>query len=138
MADTSFKSHAYWTKAAKRVFDDRSATIAAYLNRAKCDVDIDRARLIYGMSVSELRYLIINDDISVSQLLALFYRRALTVGVELNALADVNIEANLKLAKELEFQLHATKKEDRDSKLGALFGVPISIKDNILVEGMNI
>jgi len=135
MTDSSFRSREYWEKEARRVLDERSAKIGMYLGSITVDVTEDRAKDIYKMGVADIRKLILNEELTVSQVLAIFYKRSLNVGVELCALADVNIEYNLKRAEELEEQLKATKKEERESKLGPLFGVPISIKDNLALEG---
>lgn len=57
------------------------------------------------------------------------------MGRELNALADVDLDEPYRLASVLEQELKNCPKKKRNSRLGLLFGVPISIKDNFKVKG---
>ena len=73
------------------------------------------------------------------ELVLVFYERAITVGLELGALAEVNIHSALEQAKkcdEVRGNLIKTDPGKLDT-LPPLFGVPMSIKSNIKVKGLS-
>ena len=132
------KSSRYWFERAKTVREDRNKQASDYLNDESFRIlhSQEEKNRILKLGLCELRFMILNEEIKIKDLLRIFYERALTVGIELNALADINIAASYELADKLESQLLATPREERDQKLGLLFGVPISVKDNIRIKGM--
>ena len=73
------------------------------------------------------------------ELVLVFYERAITIGQKLGALAEVNIEAALEMAKRCdEFRAEIREKDPlRLSKLPLLFGLPISIKSNTMIKGLS-
>ena len=89
---------------------------------------------ILSSSISQIRSSIILDRIKIKEVLCIFYERALTVGLQLSALADLNIEYCFQICEQLQKQLDEVPRDERDSKLGMLFGVPISLKDSLMIE----
>ena len=73
------------------------------------------------------------------ELVLVFYERAITIGQKLGALAEVNIDAALELAKRCdEFRAEIREKDpSRLLKLPLLFGLPISIKSNTMIKGLS-
>ena len=78
----------------------------------------------------ELRSLVINEKITCVDLLKIFLERSYTIGLKNNALADICHERALTEAKFRDTELKKCPKDNRESSLGSLFGVPISIKEN--------
>lgn len=89
---------------------------------------------ILSSSISQIRSSIILDRIKIKEVLCIFYERALTVGLQLSALADLNIEYCFQICEQLQKQLDEVPRDERDCKLGMLFGVPISLKDSLMIE----
>lgn len=98
------------------------------------EVNEDTQIGIVRMTAMEIRDKILKEELKILDVLKVFYKRAFTIGLQLEAIADVNIDYSIKRAGELQAKLESTKPEDRE-KLGLLFGVPVSIKDNINLKG---
>lgn len=77
-----------------------------------------------------LKNMILNREIKVEEVVKLYLDRINSLDCKVDAYLYVSSEEALKRAKELD------KKLDSNEKKGGLFGIPISIKDNISVSGM--
>lgn len=79
--------------------------------------------------------MILREEIGIVEVLKIFYDRVFSVGRQLHALADVDIDGSFARATALQKILKDTPLAQRDQTLGLLFGVPISIKDNFVLKG---
>lgn len=77
-----------------------------------------------------LKNMILNREIKVEEVVKLYLDRIDSLDCKVDAYLYVSSEEALKRAKELD------KKLTSNEKKGGLFGIPISIKDNISVSGM--
>lgn len=132
------KSKRYWFERAKQVRDERDRQAVEHLKDSTYETPYsqEEKNRILQLGLCKLRSMVLNEEIRIKHLLRIFYERALTVGRDLNALADLNIALCYQIADRLERQLADTPREQRDSCLGLLFGVPVSLKDNFRVKGM--
>lgn len=130
------ESAEYWVKKAKEIRAIRDKEAAEFVARYGPTIELseEEQKQILSKNIPQLREMVIKEEITISKLVTVFLLRALTVGLKLDALADINTEETLKRAKELEEVLAKTKKEDRESSLGVLFGVPISLKDCLRIK----
>lgn len=131
----SVKSHDHWMQRKREILEHRQKEIDEYLKEGTVQMSEEEKNRIRALGVKELRAMVLEEKIRITTLLRIFYEKALTKGVELHALADIDIKGCIEQANELEFTLKNTPKEERDSKLGELFGIPISVKDNMVVKG---
>lgn len=123
----------FWAKKALEIRAKRDAQVEEFISTYAQTMDLseEEQKSILMKDIGQLRTMVISEEITVSKLLVVFLLRALTVGHQLGALADINTEEAMARAKELEGILANTKPENRDKDLGLLFGVPLSIKDCI-------
>lgn len=139
MASQSVKSQDYWQKRAQEIRRLRDQEIARFVQtraqRVQDKFGQPKILEIIKKNVGELRTMVIQEEIDIIDLLDVFWTRALTIGLKLGALADIDLDGTLQLAEGLKRQLESTPKADRDSKLGLLFGVPISLKENLKLKG---
>ena len=93
---------------------------------------------ILNSDVTTLKRLLDQRQVSSEQLLIIFFKRAVTIGVELELITDVNYEEALLLAQECD-RIRYTKYFNRlvGDDEGYLFGIPISIKDMIEMKGFD-
>ena len=80
---------------------------------------------------------LLNDDkVTSEQILYTYHRRAITIGLEYELIAESNLENAIELAKKCDEIRKNTPKEDR-AKLGLLFGLPFSIKETFFQKGLD-
>lgn len=82
------------------------------------------------LTAHEIRNMLKNKEISVEEIVRSYLNRINKFDTILGAYLYVEKEGALKRAKDLD------KKIKHGEKMGGLFGIPISIKDNISVKGM--
>eukprot|EP01017_Pseudomicrothorax_dubius_P004355 TRINITY_DN10856_c0_g1_i1.p1 TRINITY_DN10856_c0_g1~~TRINITY_DN10856_c0_g1_i1.p1 ORF type:complete len:607 (+),score=108.03 TRINITY_DN10856_c0_g1_i1:28-1848(+) len=87
---------------------------------------------VLNATLSQLTDMLNNGAVTSEDLVALFYRQASTLGVELGLVTDFRLEDALKEARRCDVERGISKDK---SKLPPLFGIPISIKDNIIIGG---
>ena len=133
------QSQEYWAKRARAIRVARDQEVAGFFasraQRITSKFTTEEINELLKKGVSELRGMVIQEQIEIVDLLDAFWTRALTVGLQLEALADIDIVSCLRMAQELTDQLKSTPKAEREAKLGLLFGVPISLKENLKLKG---
>jgi len=83
-------------------------------------------------------------EITSKQILLTYYSNAITYGLTYNALAEINIDdaylaallCDTKRQNILNSNLSPLEKQDEFSKLGPLFGIPISLKEPFIVKNL--
>jgi hypothetical protein len=91
----------------------------------------ERKNYFVDCSIVELRSQIIQGKVSSEELTSIFLERCYTIGKALGGLADICHNRALEIARSRDDYLKTIPMKDRDAKLGPLFGVPLSIKDNL-------
>jgi fatty acid amide hydrolase len=130
---------------AKRFLIQRSFTSLVEKRKKECDqsfqydikIDDISPKLqeeILQSDIVALRELIWTGKVTSEQVLKFYFSRARTVGRELGAAVEANFEQALKLAKAADAKIKTT---DR-IQLPPLTGIPFSVKENFLMEGMKI
>jgi len=122
-----------YIKIAKEKREERDAQIQKELQELP-QIPQDIQNLILDATVSELMILLNDDKITSEQILVTYHRRAITIGKDLELIAESNFPNALELARKCDEIRKNTSKEDRE-KLGLMFGIPFSIKDPFLVKG---
>ena len=84
---------------------------------------------IYELTAKELRDKFLSNQLSAVEIVNSFYERIEKVEDKIKSFVSLRKDLALKEAKKLD-----EKKKNRE-KLGKLAGIPIAIKDNILMEG---
>lgn len=162
-----FKSEAYWKKHCDKVRRDRDISVYTYLGKHEIAQKVKQfpaedKKLIQMMNLTKLRTFILSTAISpelaeteykvaqvysIPEIVGICLERTLTVGLKLEAIADINFELLFIEAEERQTQLDkwvveqkefiSAGKQDSydDGSVGLLFGVPISIKDSFKMKG---
>lgn len=88
-------------------------------------------------NVQELRTAIFAQKVSVKEVVSYYCQMAYTIGRKLNLTADERFSEALKEAEEKDKQLQKCIKDklNPEKELGLLFGIPISVKDQLYVKG---
>ena len=90
--------------------------------------------IILSSSVTELRKLLDSRKITSEQILLTYFERTRTIGRELDLICETRFDEALKEARKCD-EIRASM-SDLES-LPALFGIPMSIKESILIEGLD-
>jgi len=107
----------------KAFFDEHSAFL---INKPLIDL------ILGDKTINSLTSSLKTGKYTVTQVTLVYLSRALSLGYDNCWIADFNIEETLRTAKELDLLYNNTK----DKKtLPALFGVPVSLKDSINIQG---
>ena len=84
---------------------------------------------LYELTAKELRDKFLSDELSAVEIVDSFYKRIEKVEDKIKSFVSLRKDIALDEAKKLD------EKKKNGEKLGRLAGVPIAIKDNILMEG---
>ena len=93
---------------------------------------------ILNADVTGLKLMLDQRQVTSEQLLLIFLKRAITIGVDHELITDHNYEEALELAQECD-RIRATKYYNTQvgNQEGFLFGIPISIKDMLEMKGFD-
>jgi len=91
---------------------------------------------VLNASIAELSEMLNNDKITSEEILLIYIQRVRTIGLSYELIADINFEEALEVARKCDEKRKSMAQEDRKS-LGLLFGIPISVKDNFKVKGLD-
>ena len=97
------------------------------------DIPQQTTEIILNSDVTNLVKLLNQKTITSEQILLTYYKRAVTIGLDYELIADINIDEALTLAKQCD-QLRIT---NPNACKGYLFGIPISIKDCFEQKGLD-
>lgn len=111
----------------------RDEKMEIYFSKVVSEVSKERQLKIVGMSAKEIVDEIRGGRLKCREAFIAFSLRACTIGKELNLIADCDFENSLKLADEADLKYENCQDK---TTLPPLFGLPISIKDQILVKGL--
>jgi len=100
------------------------------------EIPSDITSIIINSKIYELIELLNDEKITSEQILIVYYKRAITLGLRLELIAESNFSESLELARKCDNIRKATPKEERH-KLGTMFGIPICIKDSIEQKGLD-
>ena len=123
---------------ARVIIQSRDSRIKKFLDTltfSNPDIDSQFKSDIVQKACYELRSLVINEKITSVDLLKIFLERSYTIGLKYNALADICHERAIAEAETRDMELKNCPKDKRETSLGSLFGVPISIKENFKMKG---
>ena len=93
-------------------------------------------QIVLSASITQLSEMMNNDEITSEEVLLIFFQRVRTIGLSYELIADVNFDDALEAARKCDEKRKSMTKEERKS-LGLLFGIPISVKDNFKVKGLD-
>lgn len=127
--------HEKLVKTAQKKRQERDNKIAEEL-RSLPKLPQDKEDLIVSSTVTKLMELLNDDKITSEEILIAYHRRAITIGLDLELIAESNFANALELARKCDEIRRKTSKEDR-KKLGNLFGMPFSIKDTFNQKGLD-
>jgi len=99
-------------------------------------VSVEKKKLIMNSTVTVLLNLLNEDHITSQEILYTFMERSQQIGIDMNYITDLNIEEAFEEAKRCDEIRRATPRSQRH-KLGLLFGIPFSVKENILQKGFD-
>jgi fatty acid amide hydrolase len=97
------------------------------------DLPITKQEAILNSDVTNLLKLLETKFVTSAQILVTYYKRAVTLGLELELIAETNFDEALKQAQECD----NIRKNNPQAMKGVLFGIPISIKENIEQKGFD-
>jgi fatty acid amide hydrolase len=124
--------HSYWEKEASIVRRDRDVRIESFLREHRdFELPNDRKRYILSLSASELVRQIKSRSITAVEALLTYIHRTVRLGRELSLIADINFDAAVRMAQDIDQRIK--EKEITDDLI--LLGLPISIKDHMGVKG---
>jgi len=108
-------------------------------NHFKSSLPPEQKKQIIKSDVVTLLKMLNEGMVSSYELVLVFYERAITIGCGLNALAEVNIESALEQAKKCdEIRSNLIKNDPHKlASLPPLFGIPMSIKGNVIIKGLS-
>ena len=112
---------------------ERNAVIAQ-IKFPTITISESQIQTILNSSVTALRAQLLQGTVTSEQLLTIFMKRATTIGVELECLAEVNWTESLELARKAD---EIYKHDPQRAKSMSLLGIPISIKDNFNMKGFD-
>ena len=115
-------------------YNQRNALLTNPLPQPK--ISPEKLQEILNAPVTKLVEMLNNDEVTSENLVLIFCERARTIGLSYHLIADTNFKEALEVAKECDKKRQSTPKENR-KELGPLFGIPISIKDNLKVKGLD-
>ncbi len=106
-------------------------------------ITAEKAEAIISRDLTALVHALNRKEVTSTQLVAIYGLRAATIGKRLHCITEDNFDFALRKAKECDEVRAKTNKnnwtmddeDDAEKYLPPLFGVPISIKDNIEMEG---
>jgi Asp-tRNAAsn/Glu-tRNAGln amidotransferase A subunit and related amidases len=97
----------------------------------KLDIDPSLEKEVLAQDATGLLEMLRTEKITSEQMLLIFIKRTVTIGLDLELITEINFEEALEQARSLD-QL---RKKDPSKCKGELFGLPISIKDNYELKG---
>jgi len=97
-------------------------------------VTAEEKKLILSSSVSELLRHLNNDQITSQQILYVYMERCQKFAIDKNYITDLCIDEAFEQAKKCD-QIRSQTPQNQRHKLGLLFGIPVSVKENILQKG---
>ena len=121
-----------WNNQSNLVRRERDIKIETFLREHK-ETRFTEERKLFILSLSGTKIVesIKSKKITAVETLLTYISRAATVGKDLSLIADVNFEAALRQAEEIDLKVSQNKITDDMT----LLGLPISIKDQIAVKG---
>ena len=87
---------------------------------------------IYELTAKELRDKFLSGEISAEEIVNSFYERIEKIEDKVKSFVSLRKELALEEAKKID------EKRKNGKKLGKLAGIPLAIKDNILMEGQKL
>ena len=84
---------------------------------------------LYELTAKELRDKFLSNELSAEEIVSSFYERIEKIEDKIKSFVSLRKDKALDEAKKLD------EKRKNGEKLGRLAGIPIAIKDNILMEG---
>ena len=106
----------------------------AYADKFEHGLSPELQTEILRIDAAQLRELIWSKKLTSEQVLKFYFSRAATVGRSIGAAIEGNWAKSLELAKQADQQIRSTPRD----KLPPLCGLPMSVKENYLMEGFEI
>jgi len=130
--------HLIFPKSYKHVYQAKQKILNGYRNYKlpKTSLTQEEKLRILESSVTQLKQKLINEEITSKEILITYAERALTIGIDQCYVTDFDLDYALARAEECDRILKSTPKKDREN-LGLLFGIPVSIKENIIQKGFD-
>jgi fatty acid amide hydrolase len=100
------------------------------------DIPNNLESMVLNASVTELMYLLNEGKVTSEMVLRIYHNRCIKIGLRLELIAESNFDEALRDAKKCDDLRKIIPKEER-SRLGDLYGVPISIKDSLEQKGLD-
>jgi len=97
-------------------------------------VTAEERKLILSSSVSQLLKHLNSDQITSQQILYVYMERCQKFAIDKNYITDLCIDEAFEQAKKCD-QIRSQTPQNQRHKLGLLFGIPVSVKENILQKG---
>ena len=114
---------------------DRNASLES-IKLPPVNLQQDFIEEVLNSDVTNLKRLLDMRKLSSVDLLCIYFKRAITIGLDHALITEVNFEESMQMAKECD-RIRATKYANMPvkDKEGLLFGIPISIKDLFEMKG---
>lgn len=123
---------AYFAKVAKAKRAQRDQKIKE-LSQSLPSLDISPSlqEKILNSDATALLEMLKSQEITSEQILVTYFKRAITIGLELELITEITFEEALAKARECD----RLRKENPSASEGILFGLPMTVKDNFILKG---
>lgn len=122
-----------WARKAKEVREARDRELERFVKLNQEKITKERIDEIVSQNLTELAANISLGVVKSEEAVLAYALRAATIGKELGYITNINFENALKQAREIDLKI-----QKGEEKLPQLAGVPVSIKDHILIKGLPI
>jgi len=128
--------HVVFPKSYSKVYDMKQDLLAKAKETAlpKISVTAEQRELILGSPVTELLGHLNNDLITSQQVLYVYMERCQKLAIDRNYITDLCIEEAFAEARKCD-EIRSQTPHNQRKNLGLLFGIPISVKENVLQKG---